>query len=88
MQEVAEVQGLVQEAAQEAPAAPPVVLPVCPYCGEDPLKLSLMFQVFPKGQIASLAFCGNPACRKTLTVQIVGQEQQGRIVHPDKPRIV
>lgn len=71
---------------QPQPALQPV-LPVCPHCGADPVKLTLMFQPFPGGQIASLVFCGD--CRKLLPAQIVAManEQQSRIVKP-RPRVI
>lgn len=80
MQAVAETNGLVDEtipASNETPEAAPVMLPVCPHCSDDPAKLSLMSQQFPSGMIGSLIYCGNPACRKIISVQIVGMAQTG-----------
>lgn len=56
-------------------------LPICPHCGDDPVKLTLMFQKFPKGQIASIISC--TSCRRLLSVQIVGVEQSP-IVKPGR----
>lgn len=76
----------VAEMEPQAPATEPAkapILPRCPHCGEDPLKLNLMSQVFPGGAIASLMFCGNLDCRKLISAQIVGMaEQPGAIVRP------
>jgi predicted RNA-binding Zn-ribbon protein involved in translation (DUF1610 family) len=55
-----------------APAAP-MLVPACPHCGEDPLKLALMTQVFPGGAIGSIMFCAT--CRKTISVQLVGMQK-------------
>jgi hypothetical protein len=63
----------------------PVMLPVCPYCGDDPAKLAMMFQKFPGGQIGSIIFCGNPSCRKMLPAQVVGMEKSP-IMHPGGKR--
>lgn len=70
--------------AQEVEAPKPVALPACPYCGDDPAKLSVMPQAFPGGLIGTIVFCGNPDCRKIHAVQILGQVQktQGGIVLP------
>jgi len=60
-------------------------LPCCPYCGQKPVKLNLMFTSFPQGQIASLVYCGNPDCLKVLPVQIVGMNpaaEKSRILTP------
>jgi hypothetical protein len=73
------------EAATEAQPIAQPILPVCPYCSADPVKLNLMFQKFPGGQIASLVFCGD--CRKMLPAQIVGMDQ-GRIARPKGPEII
>jgi hypothetical protein len=59
----------LHEAAPEAP----VLVPACPHCGEDPLKLALMTQVFPGGAIGSIMFCAT--CRKTISVQLVGMQK-------------
>jgi hypothetical protein len=60
----------LEEAAAQALSAQE--LPLCPHCGRDPVRLKLMFQKFPKGQIASIISCAD--CRKLLSVQIVGME--------------
>lgn len=54
----------------------PVILPVCPYCGDDPAKLTIMNQLFPGGMIGAIMFCGNPVCRKIISTQIVGMAAQ------------
>jgi hypothetical protein len=59
----------LHEAASEAP----MLVPACPHCGEDPLKLALMTQVFPGGAIGSIMFCAT--CRKTISVQLVGMQK-------------
>ena len=38
----------------------PVMLPACPYCADDPARLSIMNQIFPGGMIGTIIFCGNP----------------------------
>ena len=46
-------------------------LPVCPYCGDDPVNFSV--RNYPVGaMMASAAFSGNPDCRKLFTFQILG----------------
>lgn len=66
----------------------PQILPRCPHCGEDPLKLNMMSQAFPGGVIASLLFCANEKCRGLFSAQIVGMaEQPGRIVKPGPQRL-
>lgn len=62
----------VPEVSTELPAN----LPVCPHCGDDPAKLSMMSQIFPGGAIGSIIFCGNPPCRKIIAVQLVGVAKQ------------
>lgn len=87
MEATAEAPQVEQATPTEAPAKP--ILPRCPHCGADPLTITMMSQLFPKGQIASLMFCGNLDCRKLLTAQIVGMiDQPGTIVRPGQPRIV
>lgn len=54
----------------------PVILPVCPFCDDDPARLSIMNQIFPGGMIGAITFCGNPKCRKIISTQIVGQMAQ------------
>lgn len=65
----------MQDEATVAEQSAPI-LPVCPHCGDDPCKLSTMSQLFPGGAIGSICFCGNPVCRKIITVQIVGMAKQ------------
>jgi hypothetical protein len=54
----------------------PVMLPACPYCADDPARLSIMNQVFPGGMIGAIIFCGNPDCRKIISTQIIGRIDQ------------
>jgi len=70
MQEVEEIAGL-----EESTETPTVILPACPHCGDDPAKLHLMTQRFPNGAIGTIFFCGNPPCRKIISVQLVGMER-------------
>ena len=48
--------------------------PVCPYCGTDPaIVASAPFQM---GHLTVLAlFCSNRACRKILSLQVVGASE-------------
>lgn len=80
---------LVEDKPAEQPATPEEAkiaqaLPKCPHCGDDPVKLTLMFQQFPKGQIASIISCGK--CRALFSAQIVGMNpaQEDRIVKPGR----
>lgn len=58
--------------------------PVCPYCGTDPAVVaSAPFQMGPF-TVLSL-FCSNRACRKLLSLQIIGA-QEPKIAVPD-PRV-
>lgn len=74
---------------EKAPGSAQIMLPVCPHCGDDPLRLTMMPQQFPKGQLGVVFFCGNPTCRKFLGAQLVGMAappEQGRIVKPGGSR--
>jgi hypothetical protein len=68
MQAVAELNGLTNETV--------ATLPVCPHCGDDPAKLSVMPQQFPGGMVGTIIFCGNNSCRKIISTQILGMQQQ------------
>lgn len=83
MQDVAAISGLADE-TQPAPSVP-ALLPVCPHCADDPARLSIMPQQFPGGMIGSIFFCGNPDCRKVISVQILGMAQPQQ---PTGPQIV
>ncbi len=47
--------------------------PACPHCGQDPATLaSLPIQM---GVLQNIViFCGNPACRKIINVQVMAVE--------------
>ena len=64
----------------------PVMLPACPYCADDPARLSIMNQIFPGGMIGAIIFCGNPACRKIISTQIVGRIEQQAANQDSKPQ--
>jgi hypothetical protein len=69
------VQDIADQTPETAQPAPAVALPVCPHCSDDPAKLSIMTQIFPGGAIGSIFFCGNPSCRKIVSVQLVGMQK-------------
>ncbi len=72
MQEVLEMNALKDE-TQPVPVEPPAqILPVCPHCGDDPMKLSTLPQPFPGNMVGAIFYCGNPACRKFFNAQIFG----------------
>jgi hypothetical protein len=51
-----------------------LAFPVCPYCGADPMNISsLPFNIGPAQFL--IIFCGNDACRKHLSMQMVGVQQ-------------
>lgn len=62
--------------SNETAIVTPVMLPACPYCADDPARLSIMNQIFPGGMIGAIIFCGNPDCRKIISTQIVGRIEQ------------
>jgi hypothetical protein len=64
----------------------PVMLPACPYCADDPARLSIMNQIFPGGMIGTIIFCGNPECRKIISTQIVGRIEQQTANQDSKPQ--
>ena len=64
----------------------PVMLPACPYCADDPARLSIMNQVFPGGMIGAIVFCGNPECRKIISTQIVGRIEPQALNQDSKPQ--
>lgn len=64
----------------------PVMLPACPYCSDDPARLSIMNQIFPGGMIGAIIFCGNPECRKIISTQIVGRIEQQAANQDSKPQ--
>jgi hypothetical protein len=64
----------------------PVMLPACPYCADDPARLSIMNQIFPGGMIGAIIFCGNPECRKIISTQIVGRIEQQTVNQDSKPQ--
>lgn len=64
----------------------PVMLPACPYCSDDPARLSIMNQIFPGGMIGAIIFCGNPECRKIISTQIVGRIEQQAPNQDSKPQ--
>lgn len=74
MQEVEEITGL-EDSVNSEEISSKVILPACPHCGDDPAKLHLMTQRFPNGAIGTIFFCGNPPCRKIISVQLVGMER-------------
>ena len=48
--------------------------PVCPYCGECPARISAA-PVRMGPMVGVTVFCANPACRKIITVAVVGIDQ-------------
>ena len=69
----------------QRPAINQQMLPVCPYCGEDPAPIIPAFTQIEEARIA-VWVCGNPLCRKIHSVQMLGliQPQQPKIVLPSK----
>lgn len=70
----------------ETAVVTPVMLPACPYCADDPARLSIMNQIFPGGMIGAIIFCGNPECRKIISTQIVGRIEQQTANQDSKPQ--
>jgi len=52
---------------------PKVTDPVCPYCGDDPLKIHYKSLKTPEGLILLLVNCANLNCRKVLGVSFQTQ---------------
>jgi len=70
---------------QNGTEPPKVLLPVCPWCGEDPANiLASMFSVGPMRCMAM--HCGNPKCRKIFGTQVLEvampERKDSRIVLP------
>jgi hypothetical protein len=54
-------------------------LPICPWCLEDPARVS-MLQLPIGPTLNMLYFCGNPDCRKILAISFVGMPQPQIVV--------
>lgn len=65
----------VNERTEQVPTS---LTPICPHCGIDPARLTAV--PLQMGPVQALVFfCG--ACRKILSVEVIGIEQP-RIVRP------
>jgi len=48
--------------------------PICPHCLEDPARIRTLMAGIGELQSA-VFFCGNPECRRILTISVVGIQQ-------------
>ncbi len=56
--------------SESGASGPTQTLPVCPYCGTSPAKISSV--PFQMGNMTAMAlFCGNLECRKIFTVALL-----------------
>jgi hypothetical protein len=69
--------GLIQKPA----AAPVAPVPTCPGCGADPLVITCQEMQLHHLKLL-LIFCGNPACRVSLNIQLLAVGQPTGIVLP------
>lgn len=53
-------------------SAPSQLVPKCPHCNEQPIRMCLTHMVFPNDIIGSILYCGNPDCCKMLSALHVG----------------
>ena len=58
-----------------APQAPVSTDPVCPYCLQDPARISGRGPIALAHLYVWIVYCGNPDCRKVWTVEVVGAQQ-------------
>ncbi len=49
-------------------------MPVCPYCGMDPLQFRTGKMLTSAGEVVFYAFCINRNCRKLLPLNMIGME--------------
>jgi len=59
---------------------PKVILPRCPWCATEPTKLSTIPVKLGLLKVV-IIFCGNPECRRILSVQCLGSDEP-MIVRP------
>ena len=76
--------GATEKGATESkPIARP--LPRCPHCGTDPLSITIQQMQLAQYSLLSI-FCGNPECRKSLSLQLLAiVPQAGDLVIPGGP---
>jgi len=69
---------------QDPPAAPGAAAPpgpVCPHCGDTPARI--MVNMMPQGAFTVVCLsCGNPACRKIHSIQVLQGTQGVAIAAP------
>jgi hypothetical protein len=53
---------------------PKPLVPVCPYCGEDPCVPEMVNAKYGL-IVARVFFCPNRACRKLFNVELIGEER-------------
>ena len=73
---------LATEVIKDAPNGSSEMMPVCPGCGMDPAVMNGRGP-FELGQLMVMViFCGNSACRKVWSVNVVGTAQP-RLLQPN-----
>lgn len=77
------VKGDIDMETKESNTEEKVALPMCPYCGLDPVLISAR-SMFLNDIHCLMIFCGNTDCRKLFAVEAIGKVEAPN----SKPRIM
>lgn len=68
-----------EELVLPQPQPPQSTAPVCPYCGDDPMRVTgSPFKM--GGNVLMSLYCGNIACRRMITIAVIGAMEPPRVV--------